>query len=398
MNGLVAEGLKWVGASVAALASIALISMTPPNLDMYPAPYPTDPNFLELREPRDPRRRFKGKREPRICYVESDEEPEDWAEERRSFHAHMLNRHGLKVRDFAFEQTLPPVPKAVQKRKEKRRGPQPLKRTRDMLEPTDTDVAGPSTQGASTSEDTPRRKRARLERRPTEPIPESQGMQPSSLSGFGDVPEGPSSQTQAPPSTPPAGSSSGIPTPPTTPHTVESAAPSQSQGTPSLRPRSEARRASTQITARRVAAGDDAMDVDEPSAGPSSADKGSAAMPAHFTRSLSRCSSLTSLSSAAPASQPAGTLAPVGRRPSLKDISSAYNMASATADTRTGAPQDRRSTSATPPRGASPGKRQGAARKTRSSAAKRAGGNPKVVPDSPRRSPRHAKGRQAARA
>ncbi|GJE84369.1 hypothetical protein PsYK624_004450 [Phanerochaete sordida] len=405
MNGIVAEGLKWVGASVAALTSIALFSMAPPNDDMYPTPYATDPNFLELREPRDPRRRWR-KREPRVCYVENDEEPEDWAEERRSFNANQLAKHGLKVCDYAFERKLPPVPKAQLKRKEKRKSPQPLKRTRDALDWDSLPIAGPSSQGASATEESRAAKRARLERRPTEPMPASQEMRLSRISGFGSGPAGPSGQRQAkpaPPSTMPAPPSNAIPTPPITPSPASSRARVASSSKSRVDTPLSTPRATPRALPREPA--DVPMDVDEPPASRAPASSWSLTdlpiddtmLARHLQGSLSQCSSLTSLASLAP-----------GRRSSLRDISSVYNVspqpaASAPPHAPRGRSSKPKSKSGTPAksassssRGASPTGRQAGAsatRKTRSSAAKKAAGTPK---DAPRRSLR-TKRKQAAR-
>ena len=427
MNDLVAEGLKWVGASVAALASIALFSMTPANDDLYPTvseahlphratsssdpqPYPTDPNFLELREPRDPSRRFRRKREPRICYVESDEEPDDWAEERKSFNAHMLNQHGLKVCDYAFDKKLPPVPKLQLKR---RKGPQPLKRARDEYE--STAGAGPSNQGASSSHGDRDAKRHKLERKSTEPDLDSKDIPPSSLSGFGDLNKGPSNKGQgklAPPSTPVAGPSNAMPTPPNTPPAVGSRAAVQPQGilaskswidTPPLTP------SGTPATLDRasILASQQEMNVDEPAACPSTAARlsssGAVQEQAPMSprtprpqRSLSRCSSVSSLSSlpSAPPTQRASS--PMDSpRSSLRDISSSYNVPSPDpADAPRYALRSRanKEQSPTPSRGATPEKAEklqpAGGRKTRSSAAKRAAGSPKAAYSPVRRSPR----------
>jgi hypothetical protein len=106
----------------------------------------------------------------------------DWAEERRRHAREMFLQFKVKVRDFAYESTLPPVPPARYGRRRGKatevalfRGPRPLKRTRrDEFDEMPERLADGAMSSVDDRPTAP--KRRRLQRVPTEPVIESQGM------------------------------------------------------------------------------------------------------------------------------------------------------------------------------------------------------------------------------
>ncbi|KAI0920926.1 hypothetical protein AcW1_004939 [Taiwanofungus camphoratus] len=151
--------------------------------------------------------------------------------------ANMLAEYGIKVRDFAYESTLPPIAPVPHVPLQIQPGLSPLKRRRDYEEEGDEDEPyvgqtlyfdseiGGSSQGARHV-----KKTKPLERTATEPAdgPSTMGLHPWRATGFADLSEAakqtpPTSQ----PSTPSRSSVRNVDTPRSHPHNMDFSSPSQ---------------------------------------------------------------------------------------------------------------------------------------------------------------------------
>ncbi|KIP12740.1 hypothetical protein PHLGIDRAFT_123825 [Phlebiopsis gigantea 11061_1 CR5-6] len=411
VGAMVLDRLRRVGESVVAIASRATPSSSQISDDLESSPAPA----VEPATPQPPADE---------ALPQSSEEEEL----RRRHAAYMLSEHRIKVRDFAYESKLPPVPRSR---------PRPILLGygglgyggRRPLRRAWEECFGQEEAHFGSSEDR-EPKRRKLQRMATEPIPSSQSQPPSQLPGFGDSEEVPFvlrdsdiefstprldgqtaddlpdvvlldwSDTEA--------AEGWIDTPPISPggsyvplpHTAAVSRPASlmdvdavgsPQGPGSLDPSNTQEVEHTHIV--------------EPSP-----------LPAHSITATSLLSSLTSLSScsSSPPSTPRLSRAHSRpRRPSLRDISTHYNSRPPTppppvptpryllrnrAPSRPGSPAPRAGShrvSGARPSAASPSRPP---RKTRSSAAKRATGSVKAAPPKPvRRSPRNQSGRASRR-
>ncbi|KDQ64361.1 hypothetical protein JAAARDRAFT_52315 [Jaapia argillacea MUCL 33604] len=106
--------------------------------------------------------------------------------------AAVLAQHGIKVRDFAYESTLPPIPSIPRVRRPTQAGPRPLKRARRNNGTQDDEDDELLLQGGSAigviSRLGPVAKRPRvLERTPTEPANNENNLLPRRELGFADL-------------------------------------------------------------------------------------------------------------------------------------------------------------------------------------------------------------------
>ena len=177
VGAIVLDKLRRMGESVAAIAGVVSPSSSQPNDDLaavsrayhdecsLPAsdPHPTLPEHATEQT---------GEQTPTL---EAPTHSSDELEQRKRHAAHMLSEYGIKVRDFAYESSLPPVPPL---RRTGFGGRQPLKRTREEF------VGEKETHAESEDRQS---KKQRLQRELTEPIPSSQSIPPSQRSGFGNL-------------------------------------------------------------------------------------------------------------------------------------------------------------------------------------------------------------------
>lgn len=178
VGAMVLDRLRRVGESVAAIAGIASPSSSQTNngvtstSQVYHDEWLATPSSPSP-EPLEVAAEQAGSH---ISAIQAPTPPYNEEEERKRHAAHMLDVNGIKVRDFAYESKLPPVPVPRLGFGGQRR---PLKRTWEELDEEEEYHSGETEDREA--------KRQKLQRELTEPIPSSQNMPPSQREGFGTL-------------------------------------------------------------------------------------------------------------------------------------------------------------------------------------------------------------------